>query len=162
MLTQRSRGVLEGEILANQRRWIAENMEKRSGREADSYWMFDIKAQKDYWTWHLRKTAEQRWRWVGKNHCQKKIRGNFYRLLFFLYGIPGICPFFLLPIMEMAFGSLIPWSFVNLFFYYFLFLLVWKRTWFASLIKKEDSYPWLHHAWDKSSFNLTPDSPNTS
>lgn len=37
MLTQRSRGVLEGEILANQRRWIAENMEKRSGREADSY-----------------------------------------------------------------------------------------------------------------------------
>lgn len=37
MLTQRSRGVLEGEILANQRRWIGENMEKRSGREADSY-----------------------------------------------------------------------------------------------------------------------------
>lgn len=37
MLTQRSRGVLEGEILANQRRWIVENMEKRSGREADSY-----------------------------------------------------------------------------------------------------------------------------
>lgn len=36
-LAQRSRGVLEGEILANQRRWIEENMEKRSGREADSY-----------------------------------------------------------------------------------------------------------------------------
>jgi len=28
MLTQKSRGVLEGEILANQRRWIAGNMEK--------------------------------------------------------------------------------------------------------------------------------------
>jgi len=31
MLSQRSRGVFEGEILANQRRWIAENMEEWEG-----------------------------------------------------------------------------------------------------------------------------------
>lgn len=147
MVTQRRRGVLEGEILANQRRWIEENMEKRSGREADSYWMFDIKAQKDYWTWHLRKTAEEKkkWIWVGKNRYQK-IKGDFIDYYFFHYRIRGICLFFLFLTMEREFESLSPWSFANFSFcFFFPFCFCEKRTWLALLIKKEDSYPWLHH-----------------
>lgn len=141
MVTQRRRGVLEGEILANQRRWIEENMEKRSGREADSYWMFDIKAQKDYWTWHLRKTAgEKKWIWVGKNRYQK-IKGDFIDYYFFHYRIRDICLFFLFLTKEKEFESLSPWSFANFSFCFFFlsFLFLWKKN-LACLANKERGF----------------------
>jgi len=57
MLSQRSRGVFEGEILANQRRWIAENMEEWEGsRQLLNVWLqsteglLNVAPKKNCWT----------------------------------------------------------------------------------------------------------------
>lgn len=83
---------------------------------------------------------------MGRKKSLPKIRRDFIDYYFFHYGILVICPLFFASHNGegiSVFKSLKFFKFFLLFLISFHFVSV-KRTWLALLIKKEDSYPWLH------------------